>query len=160
MDFHTERNFLSPRYFSFIFFSTDLLKLDQTWISVYIQETDGEKDPRNLLLIFKLFPKVLKDYPASLQSLDVNPFFTKEPPLTFSVLKNLFEIVSCYFPITFKGKEDDPSTITGKQLRGYLNICLTASNRFPKLTIPFLLDKLSSSLKQTKVNLTKLRNLF
>jgi len=49
----------------------------------FLQAIDGEKDPRNLLLLFQIIPKVI-------DSFDLGPF-----------IEDFYEVLACYFPIDF-----------------------------------------------------------
>ena len=49
----------------------------------FITVIDGERDPRNLLLIFGMLPHFLATFPLG--------------PLT----EEMFEVISCYFPVDF-----------------------------------------------------------
>jgi DNA repair/transcription protein MET18/MMS19 len=61
----------------------------------------------------------------------------------------LFEGVSCYFPIAFTPQKDDPSAVTKTNLSEALHRVMSRS-LFSSHCIPFLLDKLSSSIDDTK----------
>lgn len=62
-----------------------------------------------------------------------------------------FEVVSCYFPITFKPRADDPDAISKDSLVEALRKCLFAIPDFAPFCYPFLLDKLASSSTDAKV---------
>lgn len=49
----------------------------------FLQSMDGEKDPRNLLLLFRIIPTVIANF-------KLDPF-----------IEDFYEILSCYFPIDF-----------------------------------------------------------
>lgn len=61
----------------------ELLEMRTEFILNFIQCIEGEKDPRNLLLVFSLHEVVSKQF--------------YHGPLT----EDLFDVVSCYFPIVF-----------------------------------------------------------
>jgi CRP-like cAMP-binding protein len=115
--------------------------LGSDWVFGLIQCMDGEKDPRNLLLCFSLVRDAMTQLPAQCYAR-----FAEE----------LYEITSCYFPITFneRAPRDDESattpTITRVALVEALRECLAASPLLAEYVIPFLLDKLSSTLLDTK----------
>jgi DNA repair/transcription protein MET18/MMS19 len=60
---------------------------------------DGEKDPRNLLLCFKIAATIVRTIPEFVR-------FDED----------LFEVTSCYFPISFQEKPGDPEAISKKDL--------------------------------------------
>ena len=66
-------------------------------------------------------------------------------------VEDLFEIVACYFPITFTPSPDDGFGITRDDLVLGLRACLAATPTFGPYGIEMLLEKLSSSIKETKV---------
>ena len=57
--------------------------MGQDFIYGLLTSMDGEKDPRNLVLMFSIYPIVV-------QNIDMGPF-TEE----------MFEVVAAYFPIDF-----------------------------------------------------------
>ncbi|OXA50314.1 MMS19 nucleotide excision repair protein [Folsomia candida] len=62
---------------------SSLEELSSDFVVNFLQAMDGEKDPRNLLLLFQMMPHVISTF-------DLGPF-----------LEDFFEILSCYFPIDF-----------------------------------------------------------
>ncbi|KAG8685984.1 hypothetical protein FRC09_014429 [Ceratobasidium sp. 395] len=112
----------------------EVLKSTPTFLPKYIQLAEGEKDPRNLLVAFNI---------AKILSLEFN--------ITAHV-DDLFDIISCYFPISFKPPPNNPYGITAEDLKSSLRECLSASPRFGPLALPFFLEKLSATSPQTKVN--------
>lgn len=97
------------------------------FLSGYIQAIDGEKDPRNLLLIFKITQMVIS-------RLNIE-----------DVAEELFEVTSCYFPITFRPPPDDPYGITAEDLKIELRKCMTGSSLFSELGMELIMEKISSS---------------
>lgn len=93
----------------------------------FVMYFDGEKDPRNLMLVFSilLVPMVEWDISANAQ--------------------DLFDAVFNYFPITFKPPPDDPYGITAQDLKDRLRDCISASGHFAPYAFPALLDKLDST---------------
>lgn len=97
----------------------------------------GEKDPRCLVLCFRLMNDVLRLYSSSVHE---------------SMVGDVFETVACYFPITFVPPADDPHGITAEMLIGPLNECLCNHSVFVTYSMPFLLDQLSAeSLHASKM---------
>jgi DNA repair/transcription protein MET18/MMS19 len=105
---------------------------DPMFLSLLITYFEGEKDPRNLMIIFSLLqvPMVEWDIQAHAQ--------------------DLFEAVFNYFPITFKPPPDDPYKITAQDLKDRLRDCIAANSEFAPHAFPALLDKLDSSSVNTK----------
>eukprot|EP00002_Diphylleia_rotans_P024367 TRINITY_DN4808_c0_g1_i1.p1 TRINITY_DN4808_c0_g1~~TRINITY_DN4808_c0_g1_i1.p1 ORF type:complete len:816 (+),score=134.84 TRINITY_DN4808_c0_g1_i1:57-2504(+) len=98
-----------------------------------VRAFDGEKDPRNLMIIFPLSSIFFEE--------DIDEENTEE----------LFDVISCYFPILFKPGPNDPYGITREQLVSSLRDAMTKDAKVAKHAIPFLLKKLSSALVETKV---------
>lgn len=65
----------------------------------FIQAMEGEKDPRILLQVFKVIPIIVKNVPEYK-----------------SYAEDLFEVIACYFPVTFNPRVGDPEGITRKNL--------------------------------------------
>lgn len=63
----------------------------------------------------------------------------------------MFQVVACYFPITFKPSPNDPYGITHEGLVQALRRCLRASPLFAVECMDLLLDKETSIVDETKV---------
>lgn len=92
----------------------------------------GEKDPRNLMIVFSILQVPMTEW-------DVKAF-----------AQDLFESVFNYFPIAFKPPPDDPYGITAQDLKDRLRECIAANSDFAPYAFPGLLDKLDSSSMNTK----------
>ncbi|KAI9657606.1 MAG: hypothetical protein M1821_002782 [Bathelium mastoideum] len=93
---------------------------------------DGEKDPRNLMIVFSVLLVPMTEWDVSVNAQD------------------FFEAVFNYFPITFKPPPDDPYGITAQQLKDRLRDCISATSFFAPFAFPALLDKLDSTSANTK----------
>lgn len=92
----------------------------------------GEKDPRNLMLIFSMLR-----------------VFMVEWDITRHV-EIMFDSVYAYFPITFRPPPNDPYGITAQDLKDRLRDCLAASGLFAPHTFPNMLDRLDSTSNTVK----------
>ncbi|PWY89274.1 ARM repeat-containing protein [Aspergillus heteromorphus CBS 117.55] len=92
----------------------------------------GEKDPRNLMLVFSILKVVMMEWDVSNHA------------------EVLFDSVYNYFPITFKPPPNDPYGITAVDLKGRLQDCISANSQFAPHAIPALLDKLDSTSPNVK----------
>ena len=101
----------------------------------YATLVTGEKDPRNLLLLFGLARVLLLEW-------DMGP---KEADAMYNIL-------FCYFPISFRPPPDDPYGITPDQLKKALRACLSASSKFAPMAYPLLLEKLSATGGSSKID--------
>jgi len=100
----------------------------------FIQAVDGEKDPRNLLVVFELTRVIISNFSIDLFAED------------------LFEVTSCYFPIDFTPPSDDPYGIKKDDLVTSLRKCLAATNQFAPFCLPLLMEKLSSDIVDAKID--------
>eukprot|EP00128_Syssomonas_multiformis_P000961 Colp12_sorted_trinity150504_noHs@23164 len=110
-----------------------LRSMGSDFVFGFIQSMDAEKDPRNLVAIFEMIPIIIAEFTYSM--------FTDD----------LFEVISCYFPVTFNPGPNDPYGITREELVDGLRTCLTATPAFAEFLIPLLLEKISSTIKDTKL---------
>lgn len=106
---------------------------DGEFMSNLVSFFDGEKDPRNLMMIFSILhvPMIEWDVHANAQ--------------------DLFEAVFNYFPVAFRPPPDDPYGITAQDLKDRLRDCIAANSDFAPFAFPQLLDKLDSAYMNTKV---------
>ncbi|CAO3587234.1 unnamed protein product [Absidia cylindrospora] len=102
------------------------------FIEGFISIMDGEKDPRNLLLVFDLVRFMI-------DKLDISRH-----------VEDLFDVVFCYFPISFTPPANDPLAITSEELKLGLRLCLAASPYFAYFATPLLIEKLLSSTGSAK----------
>ncbi|KAI9720708.1 MAG: hypothetical protein M1828_005588 [Chrysothrix sp. TS-e1954] len=93
---------------------------------------DGEKDPRNLMIVFSIWHVPMVEWDVSNNA------------------QELFEAVFNYFPITFRPPPDDPYGITAQQLKDRLKDCLASTSYFAPHAFPALLDKLDSTSVNVK----------
>ena len=94
----------------------------------------GEKDPRNLLLLFGVEHTLARW------------------PLTHTDAALLYDVVFCYFPITFRPPPHDPYGITPEQLKTALRTCISATPAFAPLAMPLLVEKLAASGGSAKLD--------
>lgn len=113
----------------------DLVQKDANrFISVVINATEQEKDPRCLVQTFNLNGFLLYNFDGA----TLKPY-----------LPEIFDNLSCYFPISFTPPENDPYKITPDDLRRVHNNCL-ASAYLVEDTLGLVFEKLAASQKETK----------
>ncbi|ANB15396.1 Met18p [Sugiyamaella lignohabitans] len=111
-------------------------KLDENeFIETYIYLTSGEKDPRNLLASFKISHGILANFGTKVLS---------------QHKEDLFDVVFCYFPITFEPPKNDPYGITSKDLKDGLTMCIVGSDVLASEAFPALIEKLNSTSPTVK----------
>lgn len=98
----------------------------------FISYFDGEKDPRNLMVVFSILRVPMTEWSIGADASD------------------LFDAVFNYFPITFRPPPDDPYGITAQDLKDRLRDCISSTADFAPYAFPALLDKLDSTSMNTK----------
>lgn len=113
----------------------ELHDADPEFMAAFVALFEGEKDPRNLMLVFSILQVPMTEWDIHAHAQD------------------LFDAVFNYFPVTFKPPPDDPYGITAQDLKDRLRDCIAATSDFAAFSIPALLDKLDSSSMNTKVRI-------
>ena len=62
----------------------------------------------------------------------------------------MFDIIFCYFPITFRPPPNDPYNITPRDLQDALRKAMSATPRFAPMAMLLFLEKLPASLGESK----------
>lgn len=110
----------------------------------FVEAMKGEKDPRNLLKCLHLA--------ADMMTL----VFPHAPALAQDgMLDQIFNVTSCYFPITFKPPPNDPYGITSEDLALALRNVFSASLRMFSLVLPLLCQKLNATVMESKLDAVK-----
>ena len=102
------------------------------FMSRFISYFDGEKDPRNLMVVFSILRVPMTEWNIGADA------------------QELFDAVFNYFPITFRPPPDDPYGITAQDLKDRLRDCISSTADFAPYAFPALLDKLDSTSMNTK----------
>ncbi|KAF2270415.1 MMS19 nucleotide excision repair protein-like protein [Lojkania enalia] len=102
------------------------------FMSRFIAYFDGEKDPRNLMIVFSILKVPMTEWSIGADA------------------QELFDAVFNYFPITFRPPPDDPYGITAQDLKDRLRECISSTADFAPYAFPALLDKLDSTSMNTK----------
>lgn len=110
---------------------------ESLFVDSFLTLSSGEKDPRNLLLSFKISSQVLKQFPPSTVQ--------KEE-------ERLFDNIFCYFPITFQQPKNDPYGITPDRLKEALEGCLASNGILAAQVFPALIEKLTAVSQQVKID--------
>lgn len=105
---------------------------DPNFLETFLSYFEGEKDPRNLMIVFSLLQVPMTEWDIHANAQD------------------MFEAVFNYFPITFKPPPDDPYGITAQDLKDRLRDCVASNSDFAPYAFPQLLDKLDSTSMNTK----------
>lgn len=113
----------------------ELKGLGADFIFGFVQSVDGERDPRNLLLAFQVAKNIIY------RGYDLGKF-----------VEELFEVMSCYFPIDFSPPPNDPHGITQEELILSLRAVLTGTPRFAEFLLPLIIEKMDSDVQSAKVD--------
>jgi hypothetical protein len=98
--------------------------LRHDFVYAYLQMIDGERDPRNLLFVFGLTPRILAQVPGWER-----------------LAEELFDVTACYYPINYKPRgENDP--ITPDMLSDALDAAMTCTVAYAPYFYPFMMEKL------------------
>ncbi|XP_056005007.1 MMS19 nucleotide excision repair protein homolog [Ostrea edulis] len=108
---------------------SELQTMGTDFVFGFIQSMDTEKDPRNLLLAFHCARTIILNF-------SLGPF-----------VEEMFEVISCYFPIDFTPPPNEDHGITRQDLIHGLRGCLSSHPEFGPQCIPLLLDKLQSDIQ-------------
>lgn len=104
------------------------------FINSYTKIVDGEKDPRNLMLLFSIDRVILLEF-------DVKDH-----------IEDFFDVTFCYFPITFRPPPNDPYGITADDLKLALRECMASNPYFAKMALPLFLEKFATATGATMVS--------
>ena len=132
--FHICRHFYELCQYLLYHRLPDLQECGSEFVCGFVQSMDGEKDPRNLVFAFDCVHIIARHMPLDM--------FAEE----------LFEVVSCYFPIEFTPSPKDPGSITKEELVLSLRNCLIATPIFAEFCLPLLLEKTTSSVTSSKLD--------
>eukprot|EP00755_Sulcionema_specki_P003524 Sspe_Gene.3678::Locus_1227_Transcript_1_1_Confidence_1.000_Length_2992::g.3678::m.3678/K15075/MET18, MMS19; DNA repair/transcription protein MET18/MMS19 len=106
----------------------------------FVLAMDKERNPVNLLVCFALHRKVMTFFtPQAI--VEANPL----------MLEELFDLASCYYPITYTPPKDEPNPVSKQALKDSIRECLVVES-FAQYCFPFALEKLGSALGETKLD--------
>ncbi|MCP9257100.1 hypothetical protein DINM_000334 [Dirofilaria immitis] len=111
------------------------LSEDVYFVSYFISSISGERDPRCLILVFRLFCTLCKyfksgDFPRDL--FDVHA-------------TELFDVVACYYPIEFNYNSKERTEITKELLISGCESCLLIDEEFAPFVFELIIEKLIDS---------------
>ncbi|KAJ8957233.1 hypothetical protein NQ318_007797, partial [Aromia moschata] len=114
-------------------YKTEVLSMGLDFVYGIISSIDGERDPRNLLFLFKWLKTFLTTISLG------------------HLVEEMFEVVACYFPIDFRTPINS-NNVSRDALADALCPCLCAIPEFAEYCIPLALEKLDSSLEVAKTD--------
>lgn len=111
-------------------------EFSEAYTKTFIHIATGEKDPRNLLLSFKL-NRLINEL-VSFEDRAKNKTHD-------TLLSDLFDVCFCYFPISFTTPENDPYKITAADLKVELRNTIASQSQYGQDAFPSLFEKLTST---------------
>ncbi|RKO95769.1 hypothetical protein CAUPRSCDRAFT_12532, partial [Caulochytrium protostelioides] len=114
-------------------------------VQAFIHALDGEKDPRCLLLAFPTAQRIYQHF-----TILADAAAAGADPDDASLAETLFDVTSCYFPITFRPPPGDPFGITPEQLKNALHPLLVAIPENAPFALPFLSEKLTAESRHAR----------
>lgn len=122
---------LAEKNISYFSTASDILEL---FIKTFIHIASGEKDPRNLMLSFNLNVAINKNLPLATLG-----------PESEALIRDLYDVCFCYFPISFTPPANDPYKISADDLKLALREAISCQSGYAKDSFNDLLEKLTST---------------
>ncbi|XP_013698396.2 MMS19 nucleotide excision repair protein homolog [Brassica napus] len=119
-----------------------MINLGDLMVYATCEAIDGEKDPPCLMVAFHVVELLARLFPSP------------SGPVA-SEASDLFEFISCYFPLHYTHTKGDETSIPREDLSRGLSLAISSTPFFEPYAIPLLLEKLSSSLPVAKVDSLK-----
>ncbi|XP_041476664.1 MMS19 nucleotide excision repair protein homolog [Lytechinus variegatus] len=113
---------------------TELQGMGSEFVLGFLHAMDGEKDPRNLILLFNILPTVINNFKIDM------------------FIEETFEVVACYYPVDFHPPPNDPYGISREKLAQSLKTCLSSTPKFAQFCLPMIMEKLSSDLQTARLD--------
>lgn len=108
----------------------------EQFTQLYLHIALGEKDPRNLVALFRLHHAISTE--LGLADAKLN--------------EEMFDAVFCYFPISFNPPKNSAIVVTGDQLRLALRESVAAALVYAKDAFPALVEKLTTTNARIKLD--------
>ena len=131
------------------------------WVETLLRQFQGEKDPRNLIPHFSLFACLLERDWLAISDSATDLSSDSNARSVDRLMEDLFQILFCYYPITFTPPIDDPFKVSPDSLRQALDKALLAFvNKCPARILNYtvwvnLMDKLQGSSTATAPNIIR-----
>ncbi len=127
-------------------------------IESVVAACDGEKDPRNVLLLCELWtalPRAFCGFDGRERSVvhgpqtaaDVEQKVAKRRAAFASAAEELYDVVAAYFPVSFRPPPGDSVRVTREQLAATLRGAMCASGAFAPWAVPHVLESLAPDKK-------------
>eukprot|EP00388_Colpodella_angusta_P008466 GDKJ01023148.1.p1 GENE.GDKJ01023148.1~~GDKJ01023148.1.p1 ORF type:complete len:1300 (-),score=338.57 GDKJ01023148.1:66-3704(-) len=121
-------------------FSKELENLCPILLDQVMQQCEDEKDPRNLALVFPLIALIFKTYPQHVGKTQAD---------------RAADILTAYYPITYKASANDPFAISEVLIKEALNLAMASHVKLAPEVIPFFLECLRLASEPSPVQVTE-----
>ena len=112
-----------------------------------VANCDGERDPRNVLALCRLWrelPKAFNEAEEDVVDAEDSTTTTTSAQAFVANCEEVYDVVAAYFPISFKPPQNDSVKITREELASGLRIAMTATNCYAPFAIPHVLESVVS----------------
>ncbi len=112
-----------------------------------VANCDGERDPRNVLALCRLWrelPKAFNEAEEDVVDAADSTTTTTSAQAFVANCEEVYDVVAAYFPISFKPPQNDSVKITREELASGLRIAMTATNCYAPFAIPHVLESVLS----------------
>ena len=112
-----------------------------------VANCDGERDPRNVLALCRLWrelPKAFNEAEEDVVDAADSTTTTTSAQAFVANCEEVYDVVAAYFPISFKPPQNDSVKITREELASGLRIAMTATNCYAPFAIPHVLESVVS----------------
>ena len=132
-------------------------------IESVVAACDGEKDPRNVLLLCELWTALPRAFcgdtaggaiagPSKTVKTDDTAGVAKRRAAFASAAEELYDVVAAYFPVSFRPPPGDSVRVTREQLAATLRGAMCASGDFAPWAVPHVLESLVPDKKPQTID--------
>uniref|UniRef100_A0A0K0E0E4 MMS19 nucleotide excision repair protein n=1 Tax=Strongyloides stercoralis TaxID=6248 RepID=A0A0K0E0E4_STRER len=101
--------------------------LESDIVLAFVTASNGEKDPRLLMKVFKIFLQIVKHFSLG------------------HFVEDMFDVVACYYPVEYTPPENDTINITREMLSTACEKCLLSTKSFISYCHTLIQDRLTES---------------
>ncbi|CEF61991.1 MMS19 nucleotide excision repair protein homolog [Strongyloides ratti] len=101
--------------------------LESDVVLAFVTASNGEKDPRLLMKVFKIFLQIVKYFSLG------------------HFVEDMFDVVACYYPVEYTPPENDTINITKEMLSTACEKCLLSTKSFNSYCHALIQDRLTES---------------
>ena len=109
-----------------------------------VASCDGEKDPRNVLVVCELWKHVPRAFCGALDSNEKNMPSQTHRDAFKNAAEELYDVVAAYFPVSFRPPPGDAIKVTHDDLASTLRDAMCASPTYAPWAVPHILESVDS----------------